>query len=79
MLLTASERWRAHGFDIELSDLRYDVDRNDVATYLDSNGWRTEATTLNQLLTGNGLPEVPPTAGNSGLADNYYCTPIRQH
>ncbi len=79
MLLTASERWRAHGFDIELSDLRYDVERNDVATYLDSHGWHTAATTLNQLLADNGLPEVPPAAGNLALTDNYYCTSVRMH
>jgi methyltransferase (TIGR00027 family) len=78
MLLTAGERWRAHGFDIELSDLRYDVERNDVARYLDSHGWQTEATKLNQLLANNGLPEVPPTAGNLASAENYYCTSIRR-
>jgi methyltransferase (TIGR00027 family) len=79
MLLIASERWRAHGFDIELVDLRYDVERNDVATYLDRHGWHTAATTLNQLLADNGLPEVPPTAGNVPLTDHYYCTSIRRH
>jgi methyltransferase (TIGR00027 family) len=79
MLLNASKRWRAHGFDVELSNLRYDVERNDVATYLDSHGWQSVATTLNQLLADNGLPEIPPTAGNLATADNYYCTSIRHH
>ena len=77
MLLTASERWRPHGFDVEISDLRYDVGRKDVATYLDSHGWQSVRTTLNQLLAANGLPEIPPTAGNLASADNYYCTSIR--
>jgi methyltransferase (TIGR00027 family) len=76
MLLMASDRWRAHGFDIELADLRYDVERNDVAAYLDSHGWGTEVTKLNQLLDVNGLPGVPTTAGN--LVENYYCTSIRE-
>jgi methyltransferase (TIGR00027 family) len=80
VLLTASERWRAHGFDIELADLRYDVERNDVAAYLDSHGWQTVSRTLNQLFADNGLPEVPPTAANvTTPADNYYCTAIRHH
>jgi methyltransferase (TIGR00027 family) len=79
LLLTASQRWRAHGFDVELSDLRYDVERNDVATYLDSHGWQSVAMTLNQLLADNGLPELPPSAGSLGTADNYYCTSIRLH
>jgi methyltransferase (TIGR00027 family) len=78
MVAAASERWRAHGFDIELADLRYDVERNDVAEYLDGHGWQTTARTLNQLFIDNGLPEIPSTATNLATpADNYYCTAIR--
>jgi methyltransferase (TIGR00027 family) len=79
-LVTASERWRAHGFDVELANLRYDIERNDVAAYLDNDGWQTVVRTLNQLFADNGLPEIPPTAGNLATpADNYYCTAIRHH
>lgn len=78
MVAAASERWRAHGFDIELADLRYDVERNDVAEYLNDYGWQTEAKTLNQLFADNGLPEYPSTVSNLATpADNYYCTAIR--
>ncbi len=78
MVAAASERWRAHGFDIELADLRYDVERNDVAEYLDGHGWQTTARTLNQLFIDNGLPEILATATNLATpADNYYCTAIR--
>jgi methyltransferase (TIGR00027 family) len=78
IVATAGRRWRAHGFDVELADLRYDVERNDVAAYLDSHGWHTAVRTLNQLFADNGLPEIPPTAGNLATpADNYYCTAIR--
>ncbi|WAC93992.1 class I SAM-dependent methyltransferase [Mycobacterium sp. Aquia_213] len=73
----AGERWRAHGFDVELADLRYDVERNDVAAYLDRHGWQTSVRTLNELFAADGLPEVPSTAGNPA-ADAYYCTAIRQ-
>jgi methyltransferase (TIGR00027 family) len=79
-LSAASDRWRAHGFDVELANLRYDVERNDVAAYLDSHGWQTVSRTLNQLFVDNGLPEIPPTAGNvTTPANNYYCTAIRHH
>jgi len=79
MVAIAGERWRAHGFDVELADLRYDVERNDVAAYLDSHGWRTESTTLNQLFAANGLPEIPSTTSSLAIpADNYYCTAIRE-
>lgn len=77
LLQTASERWRPHGFDIELSDLRYDVDRNDVATYLDAHGWQSRSTTLNELLAANGLPEIPQTPENEAFVQNYYCTAVR--
>jgi methyltransferase (TIGR00027 family) len=72
----ASERWRAHGFDVAVSDLRYDVERNDVATYLDGHGWQTVSRTLNELLADNGLPEVPVTP--PAFTENYYCTAVRR-
>jgi methyltransferase (TIGR00027 family) len=77
MVAVAGERWRSHGFDVELADLRYDVERNDVAAYLDSHGWRTEVETLNELFAANEMPELSTAAGNLA-ADTYYCTAIRQ-
>jgi methyltransferase (TIGR00027 family) len=77
MVAVAGERWREHGFDVELADLRYDVERNDVATYLDQRGWQTSVRTLNELFADHGLPEVPSIAGNPA-SDAYYCTAIRQ-
>ncbi|OBA57956.1 SAM-dependent methyltransferase [Mycobacterium sp. 1100029.7] len=77
MVAIAGERWRGHGFDVELADLRYDVERNDVAEYLGRQGWTTETKTLNDLFAANGLREIPLAAG--GLAtDTYYCSAIRQ-
>ncbi len=78
LLQTASERWRAHGLAIELSDLRYDVERDDVAAYLDDHGWQTDSSTLNQLLAQNGSPEIPATPANEVFTQNYYCTAIRR-
>jgi methyltransferase (TIGR00027 family) len=77
MVAVAGERWREHGFDVELADLRYDVERNDVAAYLDRHGWQTEVRTLNELFAANGLAEVPAVAGNPA-SDAYYCTAIKQ-
>jgi methyltransferase (TIGR00027 family) len=77
MVAVAGERWREHGFDVELADLRYDVERNDVAEYLGRHGWQTTVRTLNDLFTDNGLPEIPSTAGNPA-SGAYYCTAIRQ-
>ncbi len=78
LLQTASERWRAHGFDIELADLRYDVERNDVATYLDGHGWRTVSTGMNQLLADSGFSQVPETPSTLAFSKNYYCTAMRR-
>lgn len=58
----AIQRWYQHGLDVQLDDLGYDDQRNDVAGYLDTHGWRTVRTQLSEL-------------GCEALAaDNYYCT-----
>ncbi|MEC4765659.1 class I SAM-dependent methyltransferase [Mycobacterium sherrisii] len=72
----AAQRWRAHGFEVELADLRYDVERNDVATYLNQHGWQTQRQTINELFAANGIPEIPSSADFFN-ADTYYCTAIR--
>jgi methyltransferase (TIGR00027 family) len=72
----ATARWRDHGFDIELSDLGYDGDRNDVATYLADLGWQSVPTPLSALLADNGLPPIPATTDQPSFADNYYCTSV---
>ncbi|MGH3633223.1 MAG: class I SAM-dependent methyltransferase [Mycobacterium sp.] len=76
MMQPVTQRWRDHGFDIELSDLHYDGERNDVATYLNNHGWQSVVTPMSQLFAENDLP-----LGGGGLpfADNYYCTSILHH
>jgi methyltransferase (TIGR00027 family) len=78
ILDTATQRWREHGFHIELSSLAYNDERHDVATYLDQYGWRSVRTLLSTLLADNGLPPIPPSEGQPSFADNYYCTSILQ-
>jgi methyltransferase (TIGR00027 family) len=48
------DRWRAHGFDIEMTDLWYLGDRHDVADYLDARGWTTGQTTMADLFAKYG-------------------------
>src|SRR6516165_2740453 len=36
----AVDRWRQHGFDVEMTDLQYLGERNDVAEYLDGHTWK---------------------------------------
>ncbi len=51
-----AERWRAHGLDLDFSELIYLGDRADVAGYLADRGWRCTALTANELLVRTGLP-----------------------
>ena len=48
------DRWRAHGFDIEMTDLWYFGDRHDVADYLNARGWQTDQTTMAELFAECG-------------------------
>jgi methyltransferase (TIGR00027 family) len=50
-----TEQWREHGFDVEMTDLWYVGDRNDVVEYLSTRGWATSATSIPELLAAQGL------------------------
>jgi methyltransferase (TIGR00027 family) len=69
-----TKRWRDHGFDIELGELGYSEERDDVAEYLDSRGWRSVRKPLQELLADAGLPRISEADGATPLGDNYYCT-----
>jgi len=63
-LHTAFDNWRKHGLNVEMTDLWYFDDRNDVADYLSNRGWTTTETSMAKLfaahgqeLTGSG-PEI---------------------
>jgi methyltransferase (TIGR00027 family) len=71
----AAQRWREHGLDVELENLGFPGDRNDVATYLGDRGWRVVRTPLNQLLADNGLP-LQSSDPEAPFARNYYCTAV---
>ncbi len=56
---TLAERWRSHGFDIDMSDLVYFGDRNEAAAYLAGHGWETVGTSNSELFIQYGL-DAPP-------------------
>ncbi len=74
MMRRATEKWRAHGFDLEFSELGYEGDRNDVAAYLDTLGWRSTGKPMSQLLTDLGRPPIPQGNDSVSVADTIYYT-----
>lgn len=56
---TLTQSWHDHGFDIDMAELLYPGDRNEVATYLDTHGWQTLASSTAELFAANGLPPIP--------------------
>ncbi|MDH6197818.1 methyltransferase (TIGR00027 family) [Mycobacterium frederiksbergense] len=57
-----TERWRAHGLDMDLNELIYLGDRADVTTYLEGHAWRTTGISSNDLLIRTGLPPIEDEA-----------------
>jgi methyltransferase (TIGR00027 family) len=77
MMRGMNQRWRDHGLDLEIWDLSYRGERNDVATYLDSRGWNSSGTTMADLLAANGLPTIPQDGQEAAFANNRYYTSTR--
>jgi methyltransferase (TIGR00027 family) len=77
MMRKATEKWRAHGFDLEFSELGYEGDRNDVAAYLDTLGWQSSGKPMSQLVVDNGLPPMPQGNDSVSVADTIYYTSIK--
>jgi methyltransferase (TIGR00027 family) len=50
-----TDRWRQHGFDVEMTDLWYAGERTDVLDYLNGHGWQAHTTTAADLLAAQGL------------------------
>ena len=53
-----SERWRAHGFDLDMAGLVYFGDRNEAASYLSNHGWLLNDISIRDLFEANGLPPL---------------------
>jgi len=56
-----SERWSAHGFDLDMTGLVYLGDRNEAGPYLSDYGWQLTTASVRDLFAANGLP---PFEGN---------------
>src|SRR6201987_5748455 len=65
----ATEKWGAHGFDLEFSELGYEGDRNDVAAYLNTLGWQSTGTSMSELVAENGLSPIPQGNDSVSVAD----------
>jgi methyltransferase (TIGR00027 family) len=55
-----SDRWRKHGFDLDMAGLVYFDDRTDVATHLADHGWETVGSSTTDLLAKHGLSAIDP-------------------
>jgi methyltransferase (TIGR00027 family) len=53
-----TDRWRDHGVDIDMQDLTYQGERNDVADYLAARGWDTAGASVKDLIAASGLAAV---------------------
>jgi methyltransferase (TIGR00027 family) len=51
----AVDRWRQHGFDVEMTDLWYLGERNDAAEYLDDRGWKSTLVPAADLYAASGI------------------------
>ena len=74
LMRKATDKWRAHGFDLNFEELGYQGDRNDVAEYLNGLGWRSIGRPMSELLAEHGLPPVPQTSDSVSMADTIYYT-----
>lgn len=53
-----SDRWRKHGFEVDMTGLVYFGDRNQAAPYLSDRGWLTTTISLPELRAANDLPPL---------------------
>ncbi|MFC6022953.1 SAM-dependent methyltransferase [Plantactinospora solaniradicis] len=53
-----SDRWRAHGFNLDHARLRYFGERNEAAPYLTGRGWALNGISIRDLFAANNLPPL---------------------
>lgn len=57
-LRRVSEKWRAYGFDLDHTRLRYFGERNEAGPYLIDRGWTLRRISARELFAANGLPPL---------------------
>jgi methyltransferase (TIGR00027 family) len=57
-LQKASERWREHGLDLDMTELVYFGDRNEAAPYLSDHGWQMTGSSIRDLFAANGFAPI---------------------
>ncbi|MGV0741227.1 class I SAM-dependent methyltransferase [Mycolicibacterium sp. XJ870] len=72
-----SERWRDHGFDVDLSDLWYEGDRNPVDGYLEQRGWQVTARPRTEVFADYGRT-FPDTDDNAAMRGSLAITATRK-
>jgi methyltransferase (TIGR00027 family) len=77
MMRKATAKWRDDGFELEVADLGYEGERNEVPTYLENLGWRSVGTPMSRLLADNGLAALPHSSNTTvPMADSVYYTSV---
>jgi methyltransferase (TIGR00027 family) len=69
-----SDRWREHGFELDMAGLVYFDDKTDAATYLADHGWQTVGSSATDLLAKHGLP--PIDADDAPFGDVVYLSAV---
>ncbi|MBV9321574.1 MAG: class I SAM-dependent methyltransferase [Mycobacterium sp.] len=64
-----SDRWREHGFDLDMTELVYFGDRNEAAPYLSDHGWQMTGRSVAELFAANGFA---PIEDDTPFADMRY-------
>jgi methyltransferase (TIGR00027 family) len=67
---TVTERWREHGFDLDMTGLVYLGDRNEAESYLSERGWQLTSSSVADLFAANGL--APFDDESAGMGDMVY-------
>src|SRR5712672_1778701 len=52
------QRWQNHGLNVDMTDMVYLDDHNDVAAYLSAQGWETVRLSTSELFLANGLDPI---------------------
>ncbi len=67
---SVTERWREHGFDLDMTGLVYLGERNEAVPYLSERGWQLTSSSVADLFAANGLPPFDPES--AGMGDMCY-------